>query len=245
MLKQSTPRQGTEIYFDRMSAVPKSETINAPSGDGNSSMLGGVPTVPGNNQRPVRGRKSPIYGGRCPHAGNNQRPVRGRKCLRPRNFLYSVVKQSTPRQGTEMVMQNIPVPPTAETINAPSGDGNDCYPVGIVGIEKKQSTPRQGTEMGVDVCLISHGIETINAPSGDGNMRGISFRHCTMKKLLPRQGTETSSHCRIFITRNNQRPARGREIIVILSCYSNSILKQSIPRQGTERTSLRSLSECS
>ncbi len=73
--------------------------------------------------------------------------------------------------------------------------------------------------------------EAIHTPLGDGNMRGISFRHCTMKKLLPRQGTKPRNIDELlFFHRNNQRPARGREIIVILSCYSNSILKQSIPR---------------
>ena len=140
-----------------------------------------------------------------------------------------LLKQSTPRQGTEMFFHNI-VPPKKGNNQRPVRGRKWEWMSASSLMALKQSTPRQGTEMGVDVCLISHGIETINAPSGDGNMRGISFRHCTMKKLLPRQGTETSSHCRIFITRNNQRPARGREIIVILSCYSNSILKQSIPR---------------
>ena len=120
----------------------------------------------------------------------------------------SVPKQSTPRQGTEMFFHNI-VPPKKGNNQRPVRGRKWEWMSASSLMALKQSTPRQGTEMGVDVCLISHGIETINAPSGDGNMRGISFRHCTMKKLLPRQGTETSSHCRILNT------------------------KQSTPRQGT------------
>ena len=54
--------------------------------------------------------------------------------------------------------------------------------------------PRQGTEI-FDFPFISYDSnETINAPSGDGNSQGISFRHCTMKKITAPPGDEAKKY---------------------------------------------------
>lgn len=54
----------------------------------------------------------------------------------------------------------------------------------------KQSMPRQGTETIFLDIFIPVLRETINTPLGDGNSQGISFRHCTMKKITAPPGDE-------------------------------------------------------
>ena len=142
------PRQGTEIHLTRKGKSDYIETINAPSGDGNTeerfTVVRTLETI------------------NAPSGDGNHYTVKDLSDL--------LRKQSMPRQGTEMPFQIFQKPPRAEkqsmprqgteifdfpfisydsneTINAPSGDGN--IPVLRIKLRAvlKQSMPRQGTEI--------------------------------------------------------------------------------------------------
>ena len=78
---------------------------------------------------------------------NNQCPARGRKYCVESGFYVRDLKQSMPRQGTEIHPYAILALPNNETINAPPGDGNPAISEELNFILKKQSMPRQGTEI--------------------------------------------------------------------------------------------------
>ena len=62
-------------------------------------------------------------------------------------FIAALVKQSMPRQGTEIPKKHHCYHSTPETINAPPGDGNLPWDKLVKYHNVKQSTPRQGTEI--------------------------------------------------------------------------------------------------
>ena len=77
--------------------------------------------------------------------------------------------------------------------------------------------------------------EAIHTPLGDGNMRGISFRHCTMKKLLPRQGTETHQNPhRTWMGLKVVNPRQGTRAPKY-SPAAYGFDKSFTPRQGTKK----------
>ena len=79
-----------------------------------------------------------------------------------------------------------------ETINAPSGDGNDEGKTKTMTIDGETINAPSGDGNIVydDSCFLT-GHETINAPSGDGNPQypGAYTRY-QPKQSMPRQGTE-------------------------------------------------------
>ena len=120
--------------------------------------------------------------------------------------------QSTPRQGTEMLLGYPPRQAIAVTIHAPSGDGNAAY-------RPCRSDPRH---------------VTIHAPSGDGNNDyGSAFEYQRVTIHAPSGDGNTLELDHIPVLGcYNPRPVRGRKYPEGWFQVPDPAL-QSTPRQGT------------
>ena len=147
-----------------------------------------------NNQRPVRGWKlkascnilskrmetinAPLGDGKrfalsddCYIGGNNQHPARGRK------------------RGLGVLLVGVFI----ETINTPPGDGNKDQVWQLIIHGETINTPLGDGNIRKSMPCLPR-LETINTPLGDGNSQGISFRHCTMKKITAPPGDEAKKY---------------------------------------------------
>ena len=107
------------------------------------------------------------------------------------SYVHFIVKQPTPRKGTEMIYDTLNEMSEAETTHTPQGDGNrsSCHRPPFI---LKQPTPRKGTEI---------------------LARSVAWE-CRKKQPTPRKGTETRYRAQYNEYKRKQpTPRKGTETV--------------------------------
>ena len=146
----------------------------------------------GNNPHPARGRKHGRARMRLPLRRNNPHPARGRKPLMARGAACTLMKQPTPRKGTE-------TPDSPWRRQRP--DGNN-------------PRPARGRKLPVFTPLFAPFFETTHTPQGDGNLDLRRAAHPVHETTHTPQGDGNRSYASNspLLSRNNPHPARGRKL---------------------------------